>query len=169
MKKIIYVSGGQRSGKSKFAQNLVESISSTPIYLATARIWDEDFKNRVKKHQADRGDQWTTIEEEVSLSSLDLSGQVVLLDCITLWLTNIFHDSSYDLKKSIEVATKEWKKFIDQEFTLVVVSNEIGMSMHSLEESARHFTDLQGTTNQMIANDADEAFLVVSGLPIKLK
>ncbi|MGL4328206.1 MAG: bifunctional adenosylcobinamide kinase/adenosylcobinamide-phosphate guanylyltransferase, partial [Tannerellaceae bacterium] len=93
MKEIIFVTGGQRSGKSRYAQSLAESMSDKPVYLATARRWDEDFENRIRRHQADRGEQWETIEKDKEISSLDLSGKTVLLDCITLWLTNIFHDN----------------------------------------------------------------------------
>lgn len=83
--RIIYVTGGARSGKSHYAQSLAESLSDRPIYLATARIMDEDFARRVERHRRDRGEQWTTVEEPLRLSDHDLTGQVVLMDCVTLW------------------------------------------------------------------------------------
>lgn len=169
MAKIIYISGGARSGKSSFAQKMAEDLSLEPVYLATARIWDEDFKNRVDRHRSDRSEQWTTIEEEVQLSELKLSGKTVLLDCITLWMTNIFDDSNYDLDKSLDYAKKEWGKFIDQDFTLIVVSNELGMGIHPEHESSRKFIDLQGWMNQHIAKTANEAYFMVSGMPMKIK
>lgn len=169
MKEIIFVTGGQRSGKSRYAQSLAESLSDKPVYLATARRWDEDFENRIRRHQADRGEQWQTIEKDKEISSLDLSGKTVLLDCITLWLTNIFHDNGYDLNKSVEEAKAEWSKFVDQDFQLIVVSNEIGMCLHAPDEVSRHFTDLQGWINQHIATHADKVVAMISGIPLQLK
>lgn len=169
MKEIIFVTGGQRSGKSRYAQSLGESMSDKPVYLATARRWDEDFENRIRRHQADRGEQWETIEKDKEISSLDLSGKTVLLDCITLWLTNIFHDNGYDLNKSVEEAKAEWSKFADQDFRLIVVSNEIGMCLHAPDEVSRHFTDLQGWVNQHIATHADKVVAMISGIPLQLK
>lgn len=169
MQKIIFVTGGQRSGKSSYAQGLAEKLSANPLYLATARHWDEDFEKRIRRHQADRGDRWTTLEEEVHLSRHNLAEKTVLMDCVTLWLTNIFHDNQYQLDVSLEKAKTEWNTFIQQDFTLIVVSNEIGMSLHAPDEASRHFTDLQGWMNQHIAKLADEVIFMVSGIPMKIK
>jgi adenosylcobinamide kinase/adenosylcobinamide-phosphate guanylyltransferase len=84
MKKIILITGGQRSGKSKKAEELALSLSPNPVYMATAHIWDEEFRERVRKHQARRGPQWTNIEEETALSQHDMTGRVVVIDCVTL-------------------------------------------------------------------------------------
>ena len=86
MKKLILITGGQRSGKSKEAEAMALRLSKNPVYLATAHIWDEEFKERVRRHQARRGPQWTNIEEETALSSHDLTGRVIVIDCVTLWL-----------------------------------------------------------------------------------
>lgn len=169
MAEIIFITGGQRSGKSSFAQQMAEEKSDSPVYLATAKIWDEDFENRVKRHQSDRGEQWQTIEEQINISQHKLEGQVVLLDCITLWLTNIFYENKDDVNKSLDVAKEEWKKFTNQDFTLIVVSNELGMGVHPVNEIARKFADLQGWMNQFIAKNANEVILMVSGLPMKIK
>ena len=169
MAKITFITGGQRSGKSSLAQCLAEGKSESPVYLATARIWDEDFKLRVERHQSDRGENWQTIEEEFQLSKYDFSGKTVLLDCITLWLTNIFYDSKNDVDKSLEIAKKEWDKFIQQDFTLIVVSNELGMGVHPMNEVARKFADLQGWMNQHIAQRANKVILMVSGISVLIK
>ncbi|WP_298652879.1 bifunctional adenosylcobinamide kinase/adenosylcobinamide-phosphate guanylyltransferase [uncultured Proteiniphilum sp.] len=169
MREIIFITGGQRSGKSRFAQKLAEGYSAHPLYLATARRWDDDFEQRIRRHQADRGEKWETVEEEKQLSSLPLSGRTVLLDCITLWLTNIFHDHQYDLQASLEEAKSEWDRFIQQDFRLIVVSNEIGMCLHAPDEVSRHFTDLQGWVNQYIAKTADKVYVMISGIPLQLK
>mgnify|MGYP000031376605 FL=1 len=90
MKRIILITGGARSGKSTYAEKLALELSPTPVYLATARIWDEEFRQRVIRHQERRGPEWTNIEEEKELSRHRLEGRVVLIDCITLWCTNFF-------------------------------------------------------------------------------
>ena len=169
MRKIIFITGGQRSGKSRYAQGLAEKFAADPLYLATARHWDDDFEKRISRHKKDRGERWATLEEEKHLSTHDLSGKTVVLDCITLWLTNIFHDNRYDLDSSLLEAKAEWDRFIRQNFTLIVVSNEIGMSVHAPDEISRHFTDLQGWMNQYIAETADEVYFMVSGIPLKIK
>ena len=167
--RVYFITGGTRSGKSRYAQQLAESLSENPVYLATAHIWDEDFRARVNRHKADRGEQWETIEEEKHLSQHHFEGKVVLLDCITLWLTNIFHDNQYRVEPSLEEAKREWDTFTQQKFTLIVVSNELGMGVHPENEAARKFADLQGWINQHVAAMANEVFLMVSGIPVKIK
>ena len=169
MAKITFITGGQRSGKSRYAQELAEQISNEPVYLATAHIWDADFEQRVKRHQSDRGEKWTTIEEEIEIGSLTLDGKTVLLDCITLWLTNIFYKNKSDVNQSLEKAKEVWENFVKKDITLIVVSNELGMGVHPENELARKFADLQGWMNQHIAQTADEVFLMVSGIPLKIK
>ena len=169
MAQITFITGGQRSGKSSYAQRLAEQKSDSPFYLATAHIWDEDFHERVKRHQSDRGEQWQTIEEEVEISKHDLSGKVVMLDCITLWLTNIFYKYKSNVETSLKQAKAEWERFEKQDFTLLAVSNELGMGVHPENEMARKFADLQGWMNQYIAKNADEVILMVSGIPMKIK
>ncbi|MFV0591525.1 MAG: bifunctional adenosylcobinamide kinase/adenosylcobinamide-phosphate guanylyltransferase [Draconibacterium sp.] len=169
MAQITFITGGQRSGKSSFAQKCAEENSDAPVYLATAHIWDEDFHNRVKRHQSDRGNQWQTIEEELKISKHNLVGKIVMLDCITLWLTNIFFQNNNDVDASLELAKHEWDKFIQQDMKLFVVSNELGMGVHPENELARKFADLQGWMNQYIAKTAHEVILMVSGIPVQVK
>ena len=169
MSELILITGGQRSGKSSFGQNLAEKKSRYPVFLATARSWDDDFKARIARHQEDRGSNWKTIEEEKDLGKLDLTGETVLLDCITLWLTNIFHDNAYDPELTLQEAKKEWGKLVAKDCTLIVISNEIGMGVHAETESSRKFADIQGWMNQQIASEADEVYLMVSGIPVKIK
>lgn len=166
---ITLITGGQRSGKSSYAQKLAEEKSHHPIYLATARIWDDDFKNRVKRHQADRSEIWQTIEENKHISKYNWNNKTVLMDCVTLWLTNFFSDNHYDVDKSLKEAKLEWDKFIQQDFTLIVVTNELGMGVHAENEAARKFADLQGWMNQHIAASANHVYLMISGIPLKIK
>lgn len=169
MREIIYITGGQRSGKSGFAQRMAKELSETPVHLATARCWDEEFRKRIERHQAERAEEWRNLEEEVEISKLKLEGEVVMMDCITLWLTNIFCDSEFNLEKSLARAVEEWDKFIDQDFTLIVISNEIGMGVIPSESSTRAFVDLQGWMNQHVAKSADHVYTTISGIPLKLK
>ncbi|MBN2166813.1 MAG: bifunctional adenosylcobinamide kinase/adenosylcobinamide-phosphate guanylyltransferase [Marinilabiliaceae bacterium] len=169
MAKIILVTGGQRSGKSSYAQKLALSMSENPIYLATSRIWDEDHEKRIRRHQADRDSRWTNIEEEINIDKHDFTNQVVLLDCITLWLTNIFYDNKSDVEKSLSIAKDIFSKLSNQNATFIIVTNEIGMGGHSSNELQIKFTDLQGWMNQFIAKVANEVVLMVSGIPLTIK
>lgn len=170
MAKIHFITGGQRSGKSAYAQQLAEAASDAPVYLATAKIWDEDFKERVQRHKDDRGDEWTTFEIPVKISEAEVEGRVVLLDCVTLWLTNIFFENQ-DLKidKILHLAKAEYDKLIAKDCTLYIISNEIGMGGHAENALARRFADLQGWMNQYIAKKADAVTLMVSGIPVGVK
>ncbi len=172
MKKIILITGGQRSGKSMYAEQLALRLSSNPVYVATAHIWDEEFRQRVMKHQERRGSQWTNIEEERYLSRHHITGKVAVIDCITLWLTNYFY-SEYsehsDISKVLEAAKEEFDKFTTQEATYIFVTNEIGSGGVSPDAIQRRFTDLEGWMNQYVASKADEVILMVSGIPVKVK
>lgn len=169
MAQIIFITGGQRSGKSSYAQQLAENKSDKPIYLATAKIWDDEFESRVKRHQDDRGECWRTIEEQIEISKHQFDNEVVLLDCITLWLTNIFFKHKDDVDASLDFAKNEWRKFTQGDFTLIVVSNELGMGVIPENKMARQFADLQGWMNQYIAKHAQEVNLMVSGIRVRIK
>ena len=169
MKKIILITGGQRSGKSTKAEELALSLSSQPVYLATAHVWDDEFRERVKKHQERRGPEWTNIEEEVHLSKHDLSGRVVVIDCITLWLTNLFYQLDSEVDKTLSEAKKEFDAFTQHDATYIFVTNEIGLGGVSTNQLQRKFTDLQGWMNQYIAQKADEVILMVSGIAVNIK
>ncbi|WP_186756645.1 bifunctional adenosylcobinamide kinase/adenosylcobinamide-phosphate guanylyltransferase [Echinicola salinicaeni] len=169
---IYYITGGERSGKSRYAQELAEQLSETPYYLATSRIWDEDFKKRVDKHLSDRDERWTTIEEEKYLSKVDIENKTVLMDCVTLWLTNWYVDNKNDIEACLKSCKKELEIIFENTATntnLIIISNEIGMGIHAQNEVGRKFTELQGWINQFIAKNADKAIFMVSGLPIELK
>lgn len=169
MKRIILVTGGARSGKSTYAERLALSLSPNPVYMATARIWDEDFAERVRLHQERRGPEWTNIEEEKHLSRHPVEGRVVLIDCMTLWCTNFFFDLDSDVSRSLEAMRQEFDTFTRQEATFIFVTNEIGMGGTSDNELQRKFTDLLGWMNQYAASRADEVLLMVSGIPVTIK
>ena len=167
-KKIILITGGQRSGKSLQAEEMALGLSHNPVYLATAHIWDDEFRERVRRHQERRGPQWTNIEEEKYLSRHDLTGRVVVIDCVTLWLTNFFFETS-DVEQTLETAKQEFDRFTGHDATYIFVTNEIGCGGVSENAVQRKFTDLQGWMNQYIASKADEVILMVSGIAVKVK
>ena len=169
MKKIILITGGQRSGKSTKAEELALQLSPHPVYLATAHIWDEEFRERVRKHQERRGPEWTNIEEEKFLSKHDLTGRVVVIDCVTLWLTNWISTETTDIDTILTAAKQEFDRFTAPDATYIFVTNEIGLGGVSTNQLQRRFTDLQGWMNQYIAQKADEVILMVSGIPVKIK
>ena len=170
-KKITLVTGGERSGKSGFAQKMALSETPHPVYLATSRIWDEEFRLRVLRHQADRGPELTNIEEEKELSKHNVEGRVVIIDCVTLWLTNFFFDNEKEksIDEILEMAKQEFTRFTSQNAHFIFVTNEIGMGGVPIDPVQRKFTDLQGWMNQFIASNADEVFLMVSGIPMEVK
>lgn len=180
MKRIILITGGQRSGKSEHAERMALSLSDSPIYMATSRIWDEEFRHRVDLHKQRRGGQWTNIEEEKYLSRHDVEGRVVLIDCITLWSTNFFFDLQNECMRSAKAAGEhvertlaelkaEFDRFTNQDATFIFVTNEIGSGGVSDNETQRKFTDVQGWMNQYVAQKADEVILMVSGIAMKIK
>nr|WP_297165871.1 bifunctional adenosylcobinamide kinase/adenosylcobinamide-phosphate guanylyltransferase [uncultured Dysgonomonas sp.] len=168
-KEIILITGGQRSGKSNYAQQTALSLSENPVYLATSRIWDEEHQKRIERHKADRGTEWTNIEEEKQLSNHRLENRVVLVDCVTLWATNFFFDNNSDVDLSLAMIKDEFDKLIQQEAQFIFVSNEIGLGGTSENKAQRLFMDLQGWINQYIASKANKVYLMVSGIPIQVK
>ena len=174
MKRIILITGGQRSGKSQYAEKLALSLAPNPVYLATAHIWDEDFRERVRKHQERRGPEWTNIEEERWISRHDMTGRVVLIDCCTLWATNFFFnnekpDNLPDIDLILEKLKAEFNRFTAHDATYIFVTNEIGWGGSSSNAIQCRFTDLLGALNQYIAANANEVVLMVSGIPLKIK
>ena len=168
MNRIILITGGQRSGKSKKAEELAMSLSDNPVYVATAHIWDEEFRERVKRHQERRGQQWTNIEEEKLLSRHDLTGRVAVIDCVTLWLTNFFFENN-NVDETLMAVKEEFERFTKNDATYIFVTNEIGSGGVSDNAVQRQFTDLEGWMNQYIASRADEVILMVSGIAVKIK
>lgn len=166
---LYYITGGERSGKSRYAQELALSISPHPIYVATSRKWDEDFDERVKRHKEERDERWTTIEEEKHLGKLNLDGKVAVIDCVTLWLTNFFYDNKFGVEKSLAEAKAEFDLLKKQKATIIIISNELGMGVHAQTKMGRKFVELQGWMNQYLATGSDKAIFMVSGIPLIIK
>lgn len=166
---ITLITGGQRSGKSSYAQQLALSLSAHPIYLATSRIWDDEYRKRIEHHQKDRGKEWINIEEEKHLSKHNFEGKVVLVDCITLWSTNFFFDNKSNVEKSLKELKEEFDKLTQQDALFIFVTNEIGMGGVPENKLQRLFTDLQGWINQYVASKAHSVYFMASGIPMKIK
>ena len=147
-----------------FAERMAKVLSDHPVYMATAHVEDGEFRERVRIHQARRGAEWTTIEEERFLSRHTVKGRVVLVDCCTLWLTNFFSDAS-----PLTEIEAEFDRLTAQDATFIFVTNEIGLGGTSVNEVQRRFTDMLGAFNQYVADRADEVYLLVSGIPMKIK
>lgn len=169
MKKIILITGGARSGKSTYAEQTALALAPNPVYMATARVWDDEFRHRVELHQQRRGPEWTNIEEEKELSRHQLQGRVVLVDCITMWCNNFFYDLQDDVQATLQAVKAEFDRFTAQDATFIFVTNEIGSGETSMNEVQRRFTDLQGWINQYVASRADEVTLMVCGIPVRIK
>ena len=166
---LTFITGGTRSGKSRFAQDRALSLGAEPVYIATAKIWDTEFKQRVEIHIQDRGSEWTTYEAYQELSMLPIDNKVVVIDCLTLWLTNYFSDFKMDVEQCLIAYKKELSQLLKIDAHFLLISNEIGMGMHADTEAGRKFSDLQGWANQHTASLAEEVIFMVSGLPMALK
>lgn len=186
MGKIIYISGGARSGKSSFAEKKVLETEKKKIYVATGIPFDDEMKERVRLHKIQRGDNWITIESykniEKYLSIYENKNYVVLLDCLTNFVSNnIIMDRNIDwdtlsqeqmslIENEIENSIKKLIDFIKKSsLDMVVVSNEVGMGIIPPYRLGRYFRDVGGKINQIVAHSSDEAYLVISGLELKLK
>jgi adenosylcobinamide kinase / adenosylcobinamide-phosphate guanylyltransferase len=173
MAAVVYITGGARSGKSAFAQRLAERHAGSLLYVATAAIGDGEMAERVRRHQAVRGERWTTLEEP-----LDLAGRLpeaaagcdaLLLDCVTLWLSNLLHHHNEDAAAVLAEVDRFIATFATLPAPLYLVSNEVGDGIVPANPLARLFRDVAGEAGQKLAAAADEAYLVVAGLPLRLK
>ena len=166
---ITLITGGARSGKSSYAQQLALQLSNNPVYVATARHWDDDFEKRIQRHRQERDERWICIEEEKNISGLDLQNKVAVIDCVTLWLTNFFIDTKNNIDESLQQCKKEIDALAGIPGELIIITNEIGMGVHADTEIGRKFTDLQGWMNQYIAAKAHKIIFMVSGIPLTIK
>ncbi|HEX2532529.1 MAG TPA: bifunctional adenosylcobinamide kinase/adenosylcobinamide-phosphate guanylyltransferase [Chitinophagaceae bacterium] len=168
---ITMITGGARSGKSRYAQEEALRLSGHPLYVATARRYkdDEEFGARIARHEAERDGRWETIEEQTAVSRLPLAGRVVVVDCVTLWLTNFFSRHGYETEPSLREFKEEIDRLRETDARLFIITNEIGMGVHAETAIGRRFTDLQGWANQYLAACAAEVVLLVSGLPLTVK
>jgi len=168
--KMVFVIGGARSGKSAYALKLAGGLPGPRRYIATARALDSEMASRVARHRQERGDGWETIEEPRSIATVldGLEGGVALVDCLTLWLTNLLGAGLDD--EAIEAEAKTlFEAAAGSSADVVVVSNEVGLGIVPDNPLGRRFRDLAGTVNRMAAEAASEVYFLAAGLPMKMK
>jgi adenosylcobinamide kinase / adenosylcobinamide-phosphate guanylyltransferase len=165
----VLVLGGARSGKSGFAERLVVETGLDTHYVATGRAWDDEMVERIAHHRASRGDGWQTHEEPLALvdrlAALDEPGNVVLVDCLTLWVTNLMMEERPITDEFARLA----QHVKEARAKLVFVSNEVGLGIVPENRMAREFRDHAGRLHQSIAAQAAEVYFVAAGLPLKMK
>ncbi len=169
--KVILITGGGRSGKSSYALEIAESYARK-AFIATAEAFDDEMAERISRHQKERSNDFTTIEEAIHLADMlanvPADKQVVVIDCITVWLGNLMHHLGIDETNSPPV-DRFLKVLASPPCDIVIVSNEVGMGLIPENAMSRVYRDLAGSVNQKIAALANEVFLVVSGIPLKIK
>ena len=172
MSSIILVTGGARSGKSRFAERIALSFGAPLGYVATCESRDIEMDQRIVRHRERRGSEWTTMEEPLRLTEMltanDGSFRAILVDCVTLWLSNLL--LTHEKPEMVMVAVRELVDAAPKLVTpLILVTNEVGMGIVPENRLARLFRDLAGETNELLATVADEVHVVFAGLPLKLK
>lgn len=173
MSKVILVTGGARSGKSRFAEGMAETFPAVRGYLATAEAGDLEMEKRIARHRERRGAEWETLEEPVevaeALAAADGRYGVILLDCVTLWISNLLFRCEGGAAEALARVEAFTDRFPALKTPLVIVTNEVGMGIVPEHPLARSFRDLAGEANELIAARADEVYACFCGLPLKLK
>jgi adenosylcobinamide kinase/adenosylcobinamide-phosphate guanylyltransferase len=170
---IVFITGGARSGKSSFALREASKIEGRKAFIATARPLDEEMRERIERHRQERGDEWDTYEEPLmiagTIDAIRDQYSVIVIDCLTMWVSNLMMEEG------------RWKRRIEEfinclnrlnglnGLNLFIISNEVGMGIVPDNEMARLFRDIAGYLNQRVAEMADEVYLIVSGIQVKIK
>lgn len=177
MAPITLITGGTRSGKSRFAEQLAQQYGGPLCYLATAQALDCEMDERITRHRARRGSDWQTVEEPLALpqalARLDGSYRVILVDCVTLWLTNLLLLGERTDTEREELLLGDVQRLAatlrDMQTPVILVTNEVGMGIVPEHPLGRLFRDLAGQANQILAAVSHEVYAVISGIPLKLK
>lgn len=178
MATIVFITGGSRSGKSMYAQNIAESISGVRTYIATCPYIDKEMEERIRKHkEARQASSWQTIEETADLAGAlrrATGSQVILIDCLTLWINNLMYEAEQQGKYlNEEMIGARCKEVLgvceDLSGTIIFVTNEVGMGIIPENHASRLYRDLVGRCNQIMADRADAVTFMVSGVPMNIK
>lgn len=172
MREIVLVTGGCRSGKSRFALRWAEARASKRLFLATALAIDEEMAERIRRHREARGQGWVTVEEPLDLTqALQAHGEqveVILIDCITIWASNLLLEGLSD--EEILIRTRELIEALDHvTCPAALVTNEVGWGIVPDHPLGRRFRDIAGSMNQVLAEAADRVVLMVAGMPLHVK
>ncbi len=170
--KVLLVTGGGRSGKSRYALERASGYGRKG-FVATAEAFDDEMRLRIAKHQAERGDAFRTVEAPVALAdgirSLTGEADVVVVDCLTVWLGNLMHKQVTMVDGIPDALAHLLELLADPPMDVILVTNEVGLGIIPGDAMTREYRDLAGIMNQRVAAVADEVVLVVCGLPLKLK
>jgi len=170
---LILVTGGTRSGKSTFAQTLANEGNGRKVFIATAEPLDQEMKRRIALHKKERPANWSTVEEPVQLAqTVKKCGEaydVLLIDCLTLWISNLLVNKSMKEKDIFEQISDLVASLGEVPARVIMVTNELGMGIVPSNRLSRLYRDLVGKANQQVAREADEVYFLVSGIPMKLK
>jgi adenosylcobinamide kinase/adenosylcobinamide-phosphate guanylyltransferase len=169
----VLIIGGAKSGKSRIALDICEKLGGKKIFMATAQALDDEMKNRIQRHQEERSDDWVTVEEPINitekLQEFDRSDNVILLDCLTLWLNNLFMAYEESLERVHGSINALIEQLSQAKGMIVIVSNEVGMGIVPENDLARLYRDVAGSLNQRIAQVSHKVVAVMVGIPIVLK
>jgi len=167
------VLGGAKSGKSRFAMDICNAFDRKRIFLATAQALDREMEERILRHRAERGSDWLTVEEPIEIASairtMDKQDTVILVDCLTLWLNNLFMTYQEDGKKIDRNIDDLVRQLPDVRGAVVVVSNEVGMGIVPENQLSRRYRDTAGDLNQRVAGVADRVIAILAGQPLVIK
>ncbi|GFO65758.1 bifunctional adenosylcobinamide kinase/adenosylcobinamide-phosphate guanylyltransferase [Geomonas paludis] len=173
MSKVVLVTGGARSGKSRFAEGLADKYAPLRGYLATGEAGDAEMADRIARHQGRRGPEWQTVEEPLKVAEAIRSHQgrfnVMLMDCVTLWISNLLFRCPGGAAEALAEVKSFAGGFSSLATPLIIVTNEVGMGIVPEHPLSRAFRDLAGEANEIIAAAADEVYVTISGLPLRLK
>jgi adenosylcobinamide kinase/adenosylcobinamide-phosphate guanylyltransferase len=171
-KQVLLVTGGCRSGKSRYAQEWAEGRASKRLFLATASVTDEEMAERIRRHQEMRGEGWITVEEPIGVARAirehGASDQVILMDCVTIWLSNLLLEGLSD-REILEQVGGLVMTLAQAICSVAMVTNEVGWGIVPDHPLGRRFRDLAGMVNQKLADAADRVVLMAAGLPLTLK
>jgi len=169
-KRIVFITGGARSGKSRFALEEALRVPGRKAFIATAEESDDEMRERIKRHKQDRGRGWKTYEEPFKIADVlgEIEGHygVIVIDCLTLWLANVMQS---DLDVDVEIERLMLALAGISLPSVFIVSNEVGMGIVPENDLARRFRDLAGRLNQRVAAAASEVYVTLSGIPLKIK
>jgi adenosylcobinamide kinase/adenosylcobinamide-phosphate guanylyltransferase len=167
------VLGGAKSGKSRFALDICNAFDRKRIFLATAQALDQEMDERIRRHRAERGSEWLTVEEPIEIAStihaMDKPDTVIVVDCLTLWLNNLFMKYEEDAREIDRNIDDLVEQLSNLRGAVVVVSNEVGMGIVPDNELSRRYRDTAGLLNQRIAGVADQVIAVLAGQPLVIK
>jgi len=165
---LVLVLGGARSGKSRFALERAAALEAPRVFVATAEARDDEMTSRIARHRAERSTEWRTIEEPIRLEEVvgRTSAGVLLIDCLTLWLSNVMESAGSKAPEAIDRLVTTLR---ERRAAVVAVSNEVGLGIVPENAIAREFRDLAGAMNRKIAEIATELHLLVAGQPLRIK